>query len=136
MSLPQNSSSSTMPSENTFKSQVELVRAYLKAFEVIAKLDAPAAVTDAVENLTASTADLHRFTPFFDSHPLFVETITMVYPILENFFKKNPTAVKPFSYKRLGSMFGGLSSPPPMTKKGDCSSPFCHSINDSIVSYF
>ena len=110
MSVPYICRASTMPSENTFKSHIELINAYLTAFEAIIKLDAPPAIKTTLETLSVSVSDLHNYVPFFEKHPLFRETVCTVYTTLEDYFSKNPTVEKPFSFRRVAGMYGGTQN--------------------------
>src|SRR5882762_1863026 len=106
MSIPYIRRGNTMPSENTFKNQVELVRAYLTAFEAIIKLDAPVATNSALMSLSDATGNFHHYIPYFDNRPLYIETISMAYIAMDNFFTKNPTVEKPHSFKRVAGLYG------------------------------
>jgi hypothetical protein len=107
-----------MPSENTFKSQIDLIRAYLTAFEAIIQLDAPPAIKSALLALSDSASNLHNFIPYFNTRPLYIETITMVYNALDNFFLKNPHYERPFSYKRVAGMFSSVNNLSAAEKRG------------------
>jgi hypothetical protein len=102
-----------MPSENTFKKQIELVQAYLGAFENVSKIDAPVVIKSSLEYLSSATSDLHKFIPHFNERPLYIETVVSAYEAMDSYFSKHTAVARPFSYTRvvgLYSMAKNLSS--------------------------
>lgn len=90
-----------MPSENTFKSHVEIVRKCFKNFEAVKALDAPALIKSALEELVTSTGGLAQFLPFFSRHALYLEVVPLVHNTLADFFSANPSFEKPSGYKQV-----------------------------------
>jgi hypothetical protein len=101
-----------MPSENTFNNQIELVHAFLGAFESIAKIDAPAAIKGSLESLSSATSDLHKFIPYYNNRPVYTETLSRSYEAMDQYFSRNPSVAKPFSFLRVVGLYStakGLS---------------------------
>ena len=94
-----------MPSENTFKAQVELARAYLRAFQAVSDINAPAVVKSSLDLLADTVADFHKFIPYFDNHPLFVEIVSATYTAIDSYISKNPTLDKPAGFPRITGMY-------------------------------
>ena len=97
-------SSSVMPSENSFKQHIALVRAALKTFNTICQLDAPGPVKTAFDELVNVTADLNKFVPFFVSHSLFQELPPLVHAALEDFLTTRPSFDKPLNFSKIAGL--------------------------------
>jgi hypothetical protein len=95
-----------MPSETSFKNQIELVQAYLGAFENISKIDAPVAIKGSLEFLSSATSELHRFNPYFTHRPLYIETVVLAYEAMDRYFSKHTAVAKPFTFLRVVGMYG------------------------------
>ena len=98
-----------MPSENTFKSYIDLVRKAYKNFEAIKKLDVPSIVKTASDELIESAVGLVQFIPYFNRHPLFLEMIPKVHSTLDDYFSSNPAAKKPPDFKQIIGLKTGMS---------------------------
>jgi hypothetical protein len=96
--------STNMPSESTFKQQVERARVLLKSFNTIRVLDAPGPVKTAFDELSAIASDFIKFVPFFTGHPLFQEVIPAIHSALEDFITKNPNFEKPSSFQQVAGL--------------------------------
>ena len=94
-----------MPSENTFKTQVDLARAYLWAFQAISDVGAPSAVKSSLDLLAGTVSDFHKFIPFFDNHPLFIETVSSAYTAIDSYLTKHPTLEKPAGFPCITGMY-------------------------------
>ena len=121
------SSLARMPSENTFKAQADLARAYLRAFQAISEVGAPEVVSSSLELLSNTVADFHKFIPFFDNHPLFIETVTATYTAIDGYLKKNPTIDKPVGFPRITGMYTTAKNFSAANKRGWFSSCFSSS---------
>jgi hypothetical protein len=115
----------SMPSENTFKAQVELARAYLRAFQAISEVGAPVAVKASLDLLADTVADFHKFIPFFDNHPLFVETVSATYTAIDSYIAKNPTLNKPDGFPRITGMYTTAKNFTAANKRGTSFSFIC-----------
>ena len=134
MSISPVSKDHYMPSESTFKSQVALARAYLASFEAMAKLDSPIAVQSAIENLCNTTSEFHRFIPYFDTQPLFIDTVTSVFDALDPYFKKNPSVEMPASFKRVIGLNSTVRNLPAATRKCTSHSFYCYGFSFDNLS--
>jgi hypothetical protein len=90
-----------MPSENTFKAQVEVARTALKNFNAIRQLDAPGPNKAAFDELVSSVEVFQNFVPFFVNHPLFQEIPVAAHTALEEFLSTHPNFEKPTGYARV-----------------------------------
>lgn len=98
-----------MPSENTFKSHIEIIRKGLKNFEAVKSLDAPVLIKSALEELVTSTSGLAQFVPFFSRHALYMEVVPLAHSALADFFSANPSFEKPSGYKQVFGLDARLS---------------------------
>jgi hypothetical protein len=90
-----------MPSESSFKNQIELTRSALAKFEAIAVVGFRAATQPALDEVIAVTGDFNKYNPYFINDPRFFEAPTQVYKVLEDFFTKNPTYTKTTAYNKV-----------------------------------
>ena len=107
------SSTPTMPSESSFKTQIALVQAYIESFNNISKLNAPEATKASIDNLSSATSDLHKFIPHFNERDVYIDTVIAAYEALDAYFSKYTAVARPFAYNRvvgLYSMVKNLSS--------------------------
>ena len=122
-----------MPSENTFKTQVDLARAYLRAFQAISDVGAPSAVK--------SSLDLLAGIPFFDNHPLFIETVSSAYTAIDSYLTKHPTLEKPAGFLCITGMYTTAKNSSVANKRGKsfilfaCTAP-CVWLIDFIFSRY
>jgi hypothetical protein len=103
-------SPSIMPSESSFKHQIEQTRSVLAKFEAIAAVGFPAATQPALDEVITVTNDFHKFIPFFVNDPRFFEAPLQVYKVLEEFFAKNPTYPKPTTFGKVTWFFNRSKS--------------------------
>ena len=83
---------------------LELPRSALKAFNAIRLLDAPGPVKTALYDLVTVTSDFNHFVPFFISHALFQEILSLVHSTLEEFLSQHPDFERPPNYSKIAGL--------------------------------
>ncbi|KAF8811322.1 hypothetical protein BYT27DRAFT_7208724 [Phlegmacium glaucopus] len=79
-----------MPSESSFKKQVQAAHNTLLNFKTVLPLKTLLLTKPALLKLINSTAAFANFVPFFLTHPLFQEVLPAVHNTIEDFKSKNP----------------------------------------------
>lgn len=96
----------TMPSESSFKKQIELIRESLKNFSAVRNLKAPVLVKAAINDLIDATIALNPYIPYFLSHDLFQELVPAAYTSLTKFAADYPDFLMPKSMEKVAGLKG------------------------------
>ena len=85
------SDSSNMPSESSFKKQVEVIRAAMLDFNTVRALGpSSTAVNNSIDALIKETIALNPFLTYFHTRDLFHEIVPAVYSLLLDFAAEYP----------------------------------------------
>lgn len=93
-----------MPSESSFKKQVESIRESLKNFLVVRTFKNPVLVKAAINDLIDTTVVLNHFTTYFLSHDLFQELPPAVFSALADFSAENPDFIMPKAMDKISAL--------------------------------
>jgi hypothetical protein len=95
---------SIMPSESSFKKQVEIAREALKNFNTVKTFKSSVVARAAMVELIDATVAFNSFIPFFLKDPAFQEIPTAVHTVLEEYSSQNPSFVMPTLYSKIISL--------------------------------
>jgi hypothetical protein len=90
-----------MPSESSFKKQVDLARDALKNFNTVKAFKSTVVARAAMIELLDSTVAFNNFIPFFLKDPAFQELPMAVHTVLEEYSSNNPHFVMPASFSKV-----------------------------------